>query len=469
MSRAADGELRRALGSWDAILLTIGSVVGTGIFLTSGDVARAAPRAELFYFVWIAGGFLTLAGALAYAELGGLFPRAGGLYHILKETYGPLWGFLYGWASFLVIMSGGIAAIAVGFGEFLGAFAPVFATDRIVTAVPIGPWRWSISGGQIAAALAILALTGVNHWGLRAGARAQNLLTLLKVGGGLAFAALVFAAPAARDAAGAAPAPPAAPGALAPLGIAPLGLAMIAALWTYDGWYALTLSAGEMRRPGRDLARGLVIGTLAVTLLYVALNAAYVRALTLPALAATPRPAEAAGAALFGPLGGRLAAAVVLVSSLGCLAATILYAARLYIPIARDGLFFAALGRVSARHATPAASLWAQGAWATLLSLSGTYVALYTYVIFVSVLFHAAIGAALFVLRRRRPDAERPYRAWGYPWAPALFVFASLGLAANTLIERPVESLAGLGLLALGLPAYAWWRAARRDGADAHG
>ncbi len=439
--------LVRGLGTWDGALLTIGSVVGTGIFLTTSDMARVLPHPGLILLVWLAGGLLTLAGALTYAELGVLFPRAGGLYHFIKEAYGPLWGFLYGWTAFLVIMSGGIAALGVAFGEYLGSFLPFFSTGNILLEMPVGSWTWTVSGGQVAAALAVLVLTAVNHLGLKEGAGIQNALTVLKVGAIVAFAGL-----------GLLVAAPAAPALLAPVrgsGIfAAFGVAMIAALWTYDGWYGLTCSAGEVRDPARSLPRGLILGTLAVTALYLLLNLVYVRALPVGAMAESPRIGEAAAAALFGPGAARLVSLVVLVSTFGCLAATILYSSRIYLPMAEDGLFFRSLAAVHPRFRTPVRCLWAQTAWSLALVFSGTYQQLYTYVVFASILFHAATAAAVFVLRRRRPDLPRPYRVWGYPAVPALFILACLLLIGNTLVESPVESLLGLGIVALGLPAY---------------
>lgn len=442
--------LVRGLGAWDGALLTIGATVGTGIFITTGDIARVLPHGGLIVLVWLAGGLLTLAGALTYAELGVLFPRAGGIYHFLKEAYGPLPGFLYGWACFLVIMSGGIAAIAVGFGEYLGAFLPYFSTQHVLLAVPLGGWTWTLSGGQVAAAAAIVVLTAVNVVGLREGAGTQNLLTVLKVAaiaGFVAFGLLVDGQ--------------ARPELLAPVPAAGLvtafGVGMIAALWTFDGWYGLTLSAGEVRRPGRNLPLGLIAGTGAVLVMYTLLNLVYLRALPVAAMAGTPRIGESAAAALFGPTGARLVTLAVLISTLGCLASTILYAARIYLPMAQDGVFFPSLARVHPRFRTPARCLVAQGAWAVLLTVTGTYSQLYTYAIFAATLFHVATGAAVFVLRRTRPALPRPYRVWGYPVVPALFLLACALLVANTLAERPAESLAGLGLVALGLPAYAAW------------
>jgi APA family basic amino acid/polyamine antiporter len=452
--RADEGgaELDRVLGAWDATLLTIGAVVGTGIFLTAGDVARALPHPGLIVLVWIAAGVLTLAGALTYAELGVMFPHAGGIYHFLKEAYGPLWGFLYGWTAFLVINSGGIAAIAVGFGEYLGTFIPFFSGDRVLASAAIGPWTWTLSGAQGAAVLAIAVLTAVNHFGLREGALTQDLLTLARVAllGVLIVAGLT--APAAQPPALLAPLP-------ATASFAGLGLALIAAFWTFDGWYGATLSAGELRRPERTLPIGLTVGTAAVAVLYVLVNLVYIRAMPVATLGQTSRIGEAAAAALLGPVAGRAVALLVVLATFGCLASTILYTSRLYLPMARDGLFFRSVGRVHPRHRTPVASLWAQSGWSALLTISGTYSQLYTYAIFAGLLFHVGTTASVFVLRRTRPAAPRPYRTWGYPVTPAVFALASLALVANTLHERPVESLIGLGLVALGLPAYLHWNA----------
>ncbi|MES1241545.1 MAG: APC family permease [Acidobacteriota bacterium] len=445
--------LVRGLGTWDGALLTIGSIVGTGIFLTTSDMARVLPHPGLILAVWAAGGLLTLAGALTYGELGAMYPQAGGMYHYLREAYGPLWGFLFGWASFLVIMSGGLAALGVAFGEYLGSFLPWFSTQHVIASTQIGDWPWTLSGGQVAAALAILALTAINHFGLKEGAVVQNALTVLKIGSIAAFALLGLLAPA-----------PAQPSLLSPTGMSGaglltgFGLAMIAALWTYDGWYGLTCSAGEMKDPGRSLPRGLILGTLIVAALYLLLNLVYVRALTVPEMTEVPRIGEAAARTLFGPTAARLVSLAVLVSTFGCISSTILYSSRIYLPMAQDGVFFRSLAEIHPRHRTPVRSLWAQTAWAVLLTLSGTYQQLYTYVVFVSVMFHAATAAAVFVLRRKRPDHPRPYRTWGYPVVPALFILTCLLLTGNTLAEQPVEALLGLGLLVLGLPAFLWFR-----------
>ena len=443
--------LVRGLGRWDATLLTVGAVIGTGIFITTADIARVLPHEGMILLVWILGGFLTLAGALTYAELGALYPHAGGMYHYLKEAYGTFWGFLYGWACFLVIMSGGIAALAVAFGEYLGSFIPLFSTRNILFSMPIGGWSWSVSGGQIAGALAILVLTAVNHIGLREGAAVQNFLAVFRIGSIIAFVALAFFVDKQASATLTEPLPEVNL-------LAAFGIGMIAALWTYDGWYGATFSAGEMKDPQRTLPFGLVWGTVIVMVLYALINLVYFIALPLDAIAETPRIGETAAAALFGAGGGKLMSFAILVSTFGCLAATILYSPRIYLAMSRDGVFFRSLGAVDPKFHTPARSLWAQSLWAVVLTLSGTYEQIYTYVIFGGLLFHAGTAGAIFVLRRKHPDVERPYKVFGYPWVPLLFILASVLLIGNTLVGKPIESLIGLAFIAAGVPAYMWWR-----------
>ena len=443
--------LVRGLGRWDATLLTVGAVIGTGIFITTADIARVLPHEGMILLVWTLGGFLTLAGALSYAELGALYPRAGGMYHYLKEAYGTFWGFLYGWACFLVIMSGGIAALAVAFGEYLGSFVPFFSTRNVLFSLPLGGLAWEVSGGQLAGALAILLLTAVNYAGLREGAGVQNFLAVFRIGSILVFVALAFFVDA--------PATVSLTESLPEVNVfVAFGVGMIAVLWTYDGWYGPTFSAGEMRDPHRTLPFGLVWGTVIVMVLYALINVVYFMALPLDEIAATPRIAETAAAALFGSDAGKWMSFAVLVSTFGCLSATVLYSSRIYLPMARDGVFFRGLAAVHPRYHTPGRSLWAQSLWAVLLTLSGTYEQLYTYVIFAGLLFHVGCAGAVIVLRRKRPDVERPYKVVGYPWVPLLFILASVLLVGNTVLEKPIESLIGLAFIAVGVPAYLWWR-----------
>ncbi|MGQ0552413.1 MAG: APC family permease [Planctomycetota bacterium] len=464
-------ELRRGLGPLHATLLTIGAIVGTGIFFTAGEIATHLPHAGLILLVWVAGGLLTLAGALTFAELGAAFPLAGGIYHYLKEAYGPLWGFLYGWLAFLVNMSGGIAAIAVGFGMALGVFLPFFSGEHVLLAIPAGAAGadavagagaeplWTLTGSQLAAVLAIVLLTAVNHLGLGPGARVNSALTLLKILAIAGFAVIGLLALGRADVDFLAPLP-VATGEGAPfVGLmSAFGAAMIAALWTYDGWFGLTASAGELQRPERNLPLGLIAGVLIVIALYLGLNIFYLCALPLDELAAAPAGGQTAATAFLGQRAGNLFAAVVVVSSFGCLAGTILYSSRIYVPMARDGLFFRKVGEVHPRWRTPVTSLWLQSAWAIVLTLTGGYEALFTYAVFASLLIMLATGAAVFVLRRKRPDLARPYRVPGYPFVPLLFLGGVALIVLNTLVESPTESLAGLGLVVLGLPAYAFWR-----------
>jgi len=446
--------LVRSLGAVDGALITIGASVGSGIFLTTGDIARLCPQPSLILGLWAAGGLFALAGALAYAELGAMFPRAGGQYQFLKEAYGPLWGFLFGWTSFLVIMTGGVAAIAVGFGEYLGAFVPSLGSGVELLSLKLPGVRWTVTGPQLTAAVSVLALTAVNWLGVREGALVQNIATGLKFGALVVLVGIGLAAPAPVAPAWGAPLPP---GSF----VAALGLGLVAVLWTYDGWYVLTFSAGEMRRPERTLPRGLVLGVAAVAVLYLAINWVYLRTLDVPTLARTSRVGEGAAAALLGPGAARAVTLVILLSMFGCLAANVLCCARIYLPMAEDGLFFRRLARIHPRHRTPSSSLLAQGVLAAAIALSGTYAELYTTVVFAGVLFHAATAAAVFVLRRTCPEAERPFRAWGYPWTTGAFVVVCLVVASVTLVQAPVRSVLGLGLIAAGLPAYAFWSRTR--------
>lgn len=426
-------------------------MLGSGVFITTGDIARALPHTGLILVVWIVGGLLTIAGGLTYAELGGMFPRAGGQYHFLKEAYGPFMGFLFGWAALLVILTGGIATLAVGFGEYLGYFLPFFSTQNVLFTVALGPTSWAPTGGQLAGALTIALLTAINYVGVKEGTKFQNIVTLAKVGSLLGLAGIGLLLPARV-----------ASGLTAPLpdrGLwAAFGVAMVAAIWSYDGWYGATNMAGEMKRPERDLPIAILAGTAAITALYALVNLVYIRTLSLDEMAATSRIGETTATTLFGPLGGSVLTAAVLVSIFGCISSTILYAARVYLPMSADGSFFPALARIHPKYRTPAACLVVQGVWAIVLTFSGRYDQLYTYVVFALVIFHTLTGIAIFVFRWRRPDTPRPYRAWGYPWVPALFILSSAAMVVNTLVERPKESLIGTGLLVLGVPVYWYWR-----------
>ena len=448
---AADTALVRAIGLRSAILFVIGSVIGSGIFLTTGGMAAVIPSASLLLLAWTLGGVLAIAGGLTYAEMAAMFPRSGGVYVFLREAYGTLPAFLYGWAAMLVVISGGLAAVAVGFAEYLSYFIPAFSNSRVVWSMGT-PWGTvTISAGQLVAAGSIFALGVVNYVGVRSGNMVNVVLTAAKIGG-LAALPLMALALARVD-----PLfmPVVPPGITRPA--VSFGVAMIAVLWTYEAWYFVTFAGDEIKDPERNLPRALVIGILLLTAIYLVVNLAYFYALTIDEMKGMTRIAEGAASALVGRAGATFVALTVVVSTFGCNAAAILGGSRLLFAMSNDGLFFPAARRVHPRFRTPSVAIVLLTAWSVLLALSGTYEQLFTYVMFASILFSVAAGLALFRLRWLRPDQPRPYRTWGYPWIPGIFIAGSMAFVANTLVERPVESIAGLGLLVLGLPAYWYW------------
>jgi basic amino acid/polyamine antiporter, APA family len=448
---AADAGLVRAIGPGTAILFVIGSVIGSGIFLTTGGMAAVIPSTSLLLGAWTLGGLLALAGGLTYAEMGAMFPRSGGVYVFLKEAYGPLPAFLYGWAALLVVISGGIAAVAVGFADYVSYFVPAASPQNVLLSVPL-PWKTAnISAGQLVGVAAIVVLGAVNYVGVRTGNMVNAVLTAAKVAG---LAALpVMALFAARVDPSFTPVVP--PDLARPA--ASFGIAMIAVLWTYEAWYFVTYAAGEIKDPRRNVPLALTVGILSITTVYLVVNVAYVHALSLEEMSGVSRIAERAAAALVGPWGATFVAMTVVVSTFGCNAAAILAGSRLLFAMASDGVFFPAARKVHPVYRTPHLAIIGLTVWASLLALSGTYEQLFTYVMFASILFSVATGCALFKLRWSRPDHPRPYRTWGYPVVPIVFIAGSAAFVVNTLLERPVEALAGLGLVALGIPAYWYW------------
>jgi basic amino acid/polyamine antiporter, APA family len=447
----ADDELVRAIGLGSAILFVVGSVIGSGIFLTTGGMAALIPSASLLLTAWVLGGVLAIAGGLTYAEMGAMFPRSGGVYVFLKEAYGPLPAFLYGWAALFVVISGGIAAVSVGFAEYLSYFF-AFASPKTIVFQVETPWRLSISAGQLVGAGCIAVLGAVNYVGVRSGNLVNAVFTAAKVAG---LAALpVMAILALRVQPQFTPIVP--PDLARP--VASFGIAMIAVLWTYEAWYFVTYAAGEIKDPKRNVPRALVGGLLVLTTVYVTVNLAYLYALSIDEMKGVTRIAEQAATVLVGPSGATFVALTVVISTFGCNAAAILAGSRLLFAMAADGVFFPAASRVHPRYRTPHLAIVGLTAWSAILALSGTYEQLFTYVMFASILFSVAAGLALFRLRRTMPNHPRPYTTWGYPVVPIVFIAGSTAFVLNTLMERPTESLAGLGLLALGLPAYFYWR-----------
>jgi len=425
--------LGRELGTLDATMLVVSSVIGVGIFLTPGTVAAEVPDARLFLLAWLAGGVLSAAGALANAELGAMMPRAGGDYVYLREAFHPAAGFLVGWLSFFVVYAGTVATLAVGFADGLEPFVALSGAGR--TAVAIA---------------AILATSWVNHRGLRAGAIFNNATALLKVA---TLAALVVAgfavAPGAVARVRETATPTSTPGLLS------AALALPPVLFSYLGWNASIYVASELRDPERTLPRSLLLGLGVCTLLYLAVNALYLRALGMEGLAGEPRVGEATARALFGEAGGRIAAALVLLSVLGCLNATILVGPRIAYAMALDGLFFAGAERVHEANRTPHVAIAVQAAVAiALVALLRRFPSVLDYTTFAIVLATIADVAALGALRRKRPGWPRPFRAIGYPWLPGLYLVANAGIAVAMVVGRPLECAAALAVAATGVPAY---------------
>jgi basic amino acid/polyamine antiporter, APA family len=447
----ADAQLNRAIGLGGATLLVIGSVIGSGIFLTTGIMLEQLPSTSLVLAAWVAGGLLAMAGGLTYAEMGSMFPRSGGLYVFLSEAYGPVWGFLFGWACLLVILTGSVAAVAVGFAEYFSYFFPALGTDRVLATFAM-PWgAWPISAGQLVAATAIVIISAINYVGVKSGNLTNAVLTTAKVGALLAVPVLAFVYLRVDPAF----TPVVPPGVARPL--ASFGVIMIAVMWTYEGWYYVAFAAGEIKDAARNVPRALILGTMALTAIYVIVNIAYVLSLTVEEMSGVTRIAEKVVTTLVGPVGASLVAGTVVVSTFGCNVAGIIASSRTCFAMAADRRFFPAASRVHPVYRTPHIALIITSVWSAFLTLTGGYQALFTYVTFASVLFGTLGGAAIFVLRARRPDAPRPYRALGYPVIPVLYVLGSFALVSNTLIERPTESIAGLGIVALGLPFYFYW------------
>jgi APA family basic amino acid/polyamine antiporter len=444
-----DGELIRAIGLRSAILFVVGSVIGSGIFLTTGVMAATIPSTSLLLLAWTLGGVLAMTGGLTYAEMGAMFPRSGGVYVFLREAYGTLPAFLYGWATLLVVVSGGIAAVAVGFAEYLSYFFPALSPARPV--IGVGNLV-QISAGQLVAAAMIVVIGAINYVGVRRGNMVVVVLTAAKV---CALAALpIMAILATRVTPVLTPVVP--PD--LPRPAAAFGVAMIAVLWTYEAWYFVTYAAGEIKDPQRNIPRALVGGLLLLTTIYLSVNVAYFFALTLDEIKGVTRIAERAATALVGPIGATFIALTVVVSTFGNNVAGMLAGSRLLFGMASDGVFFPACRRVHPQYRTPHVAIVALTVWSAILALSGSYEQLFTYVMFASILFSVAAGAAVFKLRRDRPDHPRPYRTWGYPVVPIVFIAGATAFVINTLLERPAESFTGLGLLALGLPAFFYWR-----------
>ncbi len=492
LARDSGTELVKGLGLTSATTLVMGSMIGSGIYIVSAEIAREVNSPGLLLGAWLVTGFMTIVGALSYGELAAMMPKAGGQYVFLREALGPLWGFLYGWTLFLVIQTGTIAAVGVAFGKFLGHFFPsISATNWIwyighapafhpfnIQSITLGDMDVGLNTQNLVGIILVILLTIVNTFGIKTGAIIQNIFTVAKVS---ALAALVLAGVfIGRNSEAIAAnftnfwrldAPHSASGtALGPFvgALTILAVAQVGSLFSADAWNNVTFTAAEVKNPQRNLPLSLALGTGIVIALYVLANVIYLTTLPLPAIASAPsdRVATLVMANMFGPTGASLMAVAILLSTFGCCNGLILAGARVYYAMAKDGLFFKGVGNVNRRYHSPASSLVVQGIWTCVLCLSGTYGQLLDYIIFAVLIFYILTILGLFVLRYRRPEAERPYRAIGYPVLPAIYVVMAVFIDIVLLLYKPQYTWPGLIIVLLGIPVYLVW-SLRKPAAEA--
>jgi APA family basic amino acid/polyamine antiporter len=481
-------EFKRELRLFDSTMIVIGSMIGSGIFIVSADIARTVGGPGWLLMSWLIAGVVTVIGALSYGELAGMMPRAGGQYVYLREAYNPLVAFLYGWTLFTVIQTGTIAAVAVAFAKFTAVLLPGLGESVVVFDAGL----FKVTAARLVAIASIVLLTAVNQRGLHGGRLVQNVFTIAKTAAvlGLVVLGLALGRNAHAVAAnfgdfwraswthvsqGTVTSVEPLVG-LALLGA--LGASMVGSLFAADAWNNITFTAGEVVEPKRTIPLSLALGTGTVIVLYLLANVAYIRMLPVQGVpgaadvlgrgiqfATSDRVGVAAATMLFGAPAAVIMAALIMVSTFGCNNGLILAGARVTYAMARDRLFFAKAGRLN-RKAVPGAALAVQAVWASLLCLTGTYSNLLDYVVFAVLIFYILTVAGLFVLRRTRPAAERPYRAFGYPVVPALYILAATAIAVDLLILKPTYTWPGLGLVLLGVPVYFAWTRGRRSGAD---
>ena len=430
--------LPRVLGLWDIVSIVVGGVIGSGIFIVPAAIATELSSPVLFLGAWVAGGVLSFFGALAFSELAAAYPHAGGAYVYLREAFGPLVAFLFGWTLFLVVDSGSIATLAVAFSTM---YLPYF--------VPLSPWA-----AKLVSLVMLAGLVAANYVGVRSGANVQNVLTVIKFAALVGVSAAGFLLVDGDTANFTTPAVDAPSWSLA----GHFGVALVAVLWAYKGWESASYSTGETRDPGRNLPWGLFIGSLSCLGIYLATNLAYLYAFPTSDIAVSDRIAADVMSLALGPVGASVVALVILISITGAANQILLTSPRVYFAMSKDGLFFRHMAEVHPRFRTPHVSIVAMGVWAALLSLTGTFEQLFTYVVFGQWIFFGLTVAAVFILRRKRPDLPRPYRTLAYPLAPALFILAALAISLNTLVNEFWNAMAGVFIIALGLPAYLYWR-----------
>jgi APA family basic amino acid/polyamine antiporter len=436
----------RRLGLFDATMLVIGGIVGAGIFLNPAVVAQRVPTPGLALGVWVLGGIVALAGALCFAELGARKPHAGGGYVYLRDAFGPLPAFLYGWTQLLVINSGGIAAVAVTFARYVTALG-----------------GWSTATSTPIAVGAIVLLSGVNYFGIRPGAIVQNVFTVLKMLAlaGLIVAGFVLAAPEITVAA-----PPAELGSTGV--VRAIGVALIPVLFAYGGWQSTNFVAEELKNPTRDLPRALILGVIGVVVTYVLANAVYLRVLGLDGLAASSAPAFDVMERLAGRTGSTVITVGIIISTFGFLNLAVLASPRMYQAMAADGVFVRAAATLHPRHRVPATALVIQAAWAILLLSTKTYEQLLDYVVFADWIFFGLVGATVVYLRIREGDADLAFRTPGYPWVPVFFVATAGFTVVSTVASNVGDAALGALLMAAGIPAFLIWRARERQRSEEH-
>jgi basic amino acid/polyamine antiporter, APA family len=453
-SSESQPSLIRGLSLLDGVLLLVSGIIGSSIFLTAKDIAGALPHPLLFLLVWVLGGVVSLLACAAFAELGSMFPDSGGQYVYLREAYGDLVAFLYGWMLFAVANGGSIAALSVAAAAYMGQIVPVISQEHVVLAIA----GITVTRAHLVGIVLIAILTYVNVVGLRWGALLQNVSTWTKFTAMAGFVVLGFAF-GKGDWSHFNP-----HGVGLTMGLSPsafisaLGVGLIAVFWAYDGWVYITWVAGEIKEPRRNVPRGMLLGVLAVGAIYMAMNFTYVYALPLPEIAKHETIAHAAATALFSARAAFWLSAMIAISCFSAAASCTLSGARVYLAMAQDGVFFQRMAKVHPKWRTPAFSLIGQGIWAAVLTVSGRYDQLYTYVIYGMVLSYTLTVIGLFVLRWKRPDIPRPYRCTGYPWLPGIYILIGAAWTLNTIITRPTEAFWGTAIVLLGVPGYLYWK-----------
>ena len=471
---------KRELGLLDSTMIVIGSMIGSGIFIVSADIARTVGSPGYLLLVWLITGAITITAALSYGELAGMLPHAGGQYVYLREAYNPLVGFLYGWTLFLVIQTGTIAAVAVAFAKYTAVLIPLFSENNILFSL----FGLKISAAQILAILSVVVLTSTNIRGVRTAKIVQNIFTFSKVVALLGLILLAFFIGKNAAAIGAnfsnfwnASWTHISNGKIfsveslsGSMLLAAIGVAMVGSLFSSDAWNNITFTAAEVKNPRRNIPLSLFLGTAIVTLLYIGANVAYILVLPLKGspegasvvgrgiqFALSDRVATAASSMIFGSPAVVIMAVLIMISTFGCNNGLILAGARVYYAMAKDNLFFKKTGTVN-KNSVPGVALIVQAVWASLLCLSGTYGDLLDYVIFAVLIFYILTIAGIFLLRKKRPDAERPYKAWGYPFIPALYILAASAISVDLLVFKPMYSWPGMIIVLLGIPVYFIWK-----------